>query len=216
MWTRNEHPAPAPTVAASRPFVRLTGVGNTSADQILRERADLLDPTPLFFPTEWNYGQLPLPASLRRQPGQVFGSYDSKPTFTEQELTLTPPEALTAPDGPAGVLALGNAAPFAGFGHVDVPREPLRERSAYVEVRGFSADKPVIEQALAGLAVPRPDFSPVEFIVAVSAAGVVGEPVLASGSGWEEVDAFFRTYLVKTMRLGQRLNPGQYRVVIGP
>lgn len=216
IWTRSHRPVPVPPPASPQPFVRLTGTGNTSADQILRERADLLDPTPLFFPTEWNYGQRPLPAGLRREPGQVFGSYDSKPTFTDQDLKLTPPEAVAAPEGPAGVLTQGNAAPFAGFGHVDVAHEPLPDRSAFVEVRGFSGDKPLIEQALVGLAIPRADFSPIEFIVAISAAGVVGDPVLASGSGWEEVDAFFRGYLVKTFRLGQRLSPGQYRVSIGP
>jgi hypothetical protein len=55
-----------------------------------------------------------------------------------------------------------------------------------------------------------------EFIVAINPAGIVGAPILASGSGWEEVDAFFRTYLVKTFRVGERLSPGQYRVVVGP
>ena len=213
-WTQRDRPVAVAGLRTPQPFVRFAG--NTSSDQILRERADLFDPTPLFFPTEWNYGQRPLPASLRRQPGQVFASFDPKPTFTEQELKLTAPETALAPEGPAGVLAQGIEAPFAGFGHVDVAREPIPERSGFVEVRGFTGDKPIIEQALVGVAVPRQDYSPIEFIIAISAAGVIGDPVLASGSGWEEVDSFFRSYLVKTFRVGERLSPGQYRVLIGP
>jgi hypothetical protein len=50
----------------------------------------------------------------------------------------------------------------------------------------------------------------------VSSAGLIGDPILVTGSGWEEVDTFFRSYLVKTFRLGERLNPGRYRVLVGP
>jgi hypothetical protein len=215
-WTRSHRPvvvAPAPAV---RPFVRFAGSGDTTSDKILRERADLLDPTPLFFPTEWNYGQRPLPLNLRRQPGQVFGSFDPKLNFTDPELKLTPAETAPVPEGPADVLAQGNQAPFAGMGRIDVSPEALSERSGFVEVRGLNSDKAVIEQPLLGLAIPRPDYSPLEFIVAVSASGVVGDPVLTSGSGWDEVDAFFRSYLVKTFRIGERLSPGRYRIFIGP
>ncbi len=199
-----------------QPAVVLTGIGAAGQDQAMRDQAALVDPAPLFFPTEWNYGQRPLPSRLRRQPGQVFESFPPKQSFTEQDLKLTAPDTTSVPEKPADVLALGNEVPFAGMGHVDLRAEPLRERSGFVEIRGFTNGKIVIEQPLIGLSVPRPDYSPIEFILAVSAAGVVGDPVLASGSGWEEVDAFFRAYLVKTFRVGARLNPGRYRVCIGP
>jgi hypothetical protein len=217
-WTRDLRLNPGGRSTANQTsFVRLTGLGNNPSDQILRERADLLDPTPLFFPTEWNYGQRPLPDRLRRQPGQVFGSFEPKWHFTEQELKLTVGDAAPTPEKPADLLTQGNQSPFAGLGQVDVARQPLAARSGFVEVRGFKdGGKVVIEQTLVGVNVPRADFSPVEFIVVVSPAGVVGEPLLASGSGSDEVDSFFRTYLVKTFRLGERLIPGSYRVFIGP
>ena len=208
--------APAVPAAPTPPFLRMAGGGNNQTDKILRERADLLDPTPLFFPTEWNYGQQPLPERVRRQPGQVFGLFDPKWNFPEQELKLTVGESGPALEKPADVLTQGNESPFAGFGRVDVPRQPLPERSGFVEVRGLRGGKVVIEQSLVGISVPRPDFSPVEYIVVVSPAGVVGEPMVATGSGSDEVDSFFRNYLVKTFRLGERLNPGSYRVFIGP
>ena len=215
-WSQWQVRAITAVAVPRQPAIVLTGVGPSGADQAMREQAALFDPTPLFFPTEWNYGQGSLPDSLQRQPGQVFGSYAPKWSFPEQDLKLSSAEAGEGPVRLADVLTQGNEAPFAGMGHLEAPHEPLPERSGFVEVRSLKSDKPLIQQALVGLSIPRPDYSPVEFIVAVSAAGVIGEPVLASGSGWDEVDAFFRSYLVKTFRVGERLNPGQYRVFIGP
>jgi hypothetical protein len=176
----------------------------------------LFDPTPLFFPTEWNYGQRPLRESLRRQPGQIFGSFEPKWTFTDQTLKSYGTEATPAPEKLADVLTQGNEAPFAGIGHIDVPRAPLPERIGYLEVRAFGIPEPIISQTLRYFTLPRLDYAPVEFLVVISSAGIVGDPVLTSGSGWEEVDSFFRSYIVKTFRLGERLNPGRYRVLVGP
>src|SRR5450759_3479730 len=73
VWTRAKQQAVAAAAPVRQPFVRLAGAGTGAGDQVLRERAELFDPTPLFFPTEWNFGQRPLRESMRRQPGQVFG-----------------------------------------------------------------------------------------------------------------------------------------------
>ncbi len=215
-WTQARPPAAAVAGRAPQPFVRLAGAGTATHDQVLRERADLFDPTPLFFPTEWNYGQRPLRESLRRQPGQIFGSFPPKWTFTDQALKPYGVEATPAPEKLSDVLAQGNEAPFAGIGHIDVPRTAVPERTGFLEVRGFGGSEPIIAQTLRYIAMPRPDYAPLEFLVVVSSAGIVGEPVLTSGSGWEEVDSFFRSYIVKTFRLGERLNPGRYRVLVGP
>ena len=182
----------------------------------MRERADLFDPTPLFFPTEWNYGQRPLRETLRRQPGQVFGSFDPVYTFADQKLKTYGAETAPLPEKLSDVLAQGNEAPFAGIGHIDAPRAALPERVGVLEVRGFNDDEPIISQTLRYFTIPRLDYAPLEFLVVISSAGIVGEPLLTSGSGWEEVDSFFRSYIVKTFRLGERLNPGRYRVLVGP
>jgi hypothetical protein len=214
-WTLAHRPVATAAAPVPQPFVRLGG-GTTTGDRILRERADLLDPTPLFFPTEWNYGQQPLPSRLRNQPGQVFASFDPKFTVQDQNLKTFGREAVRAPERLADVLTQGNEAPFAGMGHAAERRASLSERAGFLEIRDFSGSNIIIEQPLTGFLVPRSDYAPLEFIVAVSSAGVVGDPVLASGSGWEDVDAFFRSYLVKTFRVGERLRPGSYRVLVGP
>jgi len=102
------------------------------------------------------------------------------------------------------------------MGEVDVKRSILSQRSAFLEITDFRGGKVIVAQALAGFTVPHSDFEPLEFLVTVSSSGLVGAPVLKVGSGWDDVDAFVRGYLVNTFRLGERLAPGRYLVLFGP
>lgn len=222
-WTRARPPAVTTPVSQKQPLVRI-GSGRGMGDGVMNERAQLFDPIPLFFPTEWNFGQSPLRESIRRQPAQVFASFEPKLTFEDQNMKSYGTEDLVVPEKMTDVLAQGNEAPFAGMGQIDVRRPALAERTGFLEVRGLFDGKVVISQALAGLKLPRLDFDPLEFLVVVSSAGIVGEPVMVHWSspdsvatgGSEEVEVFIRSYLVKTFRLGERLHPGRYRVLVGP
>lgn len=218
MWwnTAQVEPAAAAAGPVKSPFVRVAGAGAGAANQILREQAELMDPNPLFFPTEWNFGQRPLGEGLRRQPGQVFGSFEPNYAFGEQNLKGYGSETVVVPERLADVVAQGNEAPFAGMGQIDVPSASLAERSGFLEIRDMVSGKTIAAQSLMNLLSPRSDFAPMEFLAVVSSAGLVGEPILVTGSGWEEVDSFFRSYLVKSFRLGERLNPGRYRILVGP
>jgi hypothetical protein len=220
VWTRARQEPKTVMTPVKQPFVRLAGAGTGAGDQVLRERGELFDPAPLFFPTEWNFGQRPLPESMRRQPGVVFGSFDANFTFAAQDIKVYGTEAMVAPERLADVLGQGNEAPYAGMGQIDVQRRALAERNGFLEVRALLDGKLIMAQALNGIVLPRLDFAPAEYLVAISSAGVVGDPILMVGSGWEEmdekVDAFFRSYLVNSFRLGQRLGPGRYRVLVGP
>jgi hypothetical protein len=169
----------------------------------------------LFFPTQWNYGQRPLQEGRLKQPGQVFGSFEPKLTVGEQNIANYGAEVTPVPVKLVDVLVQGNEAPFAGLGQIDAPRSTLAVRAGYLEVRDQKNGNIITAQQLSGIQPPRSDFAPVEFLVVVGSAGLIGEPVLTNGSGWDEVDNFFRTYLVKSYRLGERLRPGQYRVSVG-
>ncbi len=211
---RRDRVVPVSAPQPAQPFVRLAGTSSAASDQMLREKAELLDPTPLFFPTVWNYGQRPLRASSLKQPGQVFGSFEPKLTVGEQNIVPYRTEGIPIPEKLADVLT-HNEVPFAGMGQVDRVRSTLPIRSGYVEVRDLNTGELIISQSLSGISPPRPDFAPVEFIVAVGSAGLIGEPFLTSGSEGDEVDGFFRDYLVRSYRLGERLRPGRYRVLVG-
>jgi hypothetical protein len=59
-------------------------------------------------------------------------------------------------------------------------------------------------------------WQPMEFMAAVDSSGLVGPVVPTTRSGVAEVDAYFGRYLADTLRVGQRLAPGFYRIVVGP
>ena len=220
-WTRAQGLAVVAVVPGKPPFVRLIDSGTGVANQVLRERAEYFDTTPLFFPTEWNYGQGSLPDNIRRKPEQVFADVEAKLTFKDLNLGSYGSDLAAAPDRPAEVLGQGNERPLGGLGQIDVARTALAARSGILEIRAFSDSKLIITQELNGILLPRADFAPIEFIAVVSSDGLVGQPALVTGSGSEEVDTeemenFLQTYLVKTIHLGERLSPGRYRVLIGP
>jgi hypothetical protein len=215
LWARRHSTLPASTPPRGQPFVQLAGASSTPSDQVLREKAELLDPTPLFFPTVWNYGQRPLRAASLKQPGQVFGSFEPKLTVGEQNIVAFRTENTPVPEKLSDVLIQGNEAPFAGMGQVDRQLSTLPIRSGYVEVRNLETGKVIIAQTLTGITPPRSDFAPIEFIVVVGRGGLIGEPFLAGESAGDEVEVFFRDYLIRSYRLGERLRPGRYRVLVG-
>lgn len=214
-WNRTVLPVKETVSPVLSPFVRVAGAETATSDQILRERAELLDPTPLFFPTERNYDPEPLSAGGLRQPGQDFGSFEPKLPAGEPGMAIFRVEGAPASERLSDLLAQGSEAHFAGMGQIDRQRSTLPIRAAFVEVRDLENGNLIISQPLNGISPPRPDFAPVEFLVTVSSAGLVGDPVLTSGSEGEDADNFFRDYLVQSYRLGERLRPGRYRVVVG-
>lgn len=216
LWTRANQSTAVETAKAGEPFVRLAGAGGNPGERELQERAEYFDPTPLFFPTEHNFGQGTSPERTRRQPGQVFASYDAKLRFAESAMPTYGQETVATAERLGDVLTQGNEAPFAGFGLIDDARAPLIERSAFMEIKTLADGKTIVAQTLKQLVLPRSDFGPLEFLVLVGRSGVIGNPVLIASSEREEIDGFFRNYLVQSFRIGERVSPGRYRVVIGP
>ena len=209
---------------AAAPRVNVARLGEGLGNRRLQEQAMLFDPTPLFLPTEWNTNQRPLPAAVQRQPGQIFRSFDPTPWYGAAELALPVGAAQLLPKSPVELLKDPTHDPFLAFDREDVPLTPLSPRPGVVEVRKVTTGEMVFVRNLeadAILPAGRTDWQPTEFLVAVTAAGLLGRPVQGrpvdtANSDIEEVDAFFRDYLVKTLHLGERLPPGMYRVVVGP
>jgi hypothetical protein len=214
-WLQSRPLLPEGPARVPQPFVQLAGAGTATGSRILQERAELLDPTPLFFPTEWNYGQSPLNQSKQRLPGEVFGSFDPKLTVSEQAIASYGVELAQVPDKLSDVLVQGNEAPFAGMGQIDMQKSTLPVRAGFLEVRDLRSGNSILSQSLTGIQPPRSDYAPIEFLVVVGSSGLIGDPILTAGSGWDEVDNFFRSYLVKSYHLGERLSPGHYRVLVG-
>ena len=216
-WSRLNQPKIAQaSTGQAESFVRIAGGGQDVRDEVMEERAEYFDPTPLFLPTSRNFQQGVLPARVVKQPGQVFRDFEPKLNFAESAL----PD-YGSMDGASGnslseVMTGGNVAPYAGFGQIDESKQSLAKRGGYIEVKTLKNGVLSSVATLSDAELPSADFSPIEFIVAVASAGLIGDPVISATSGSEEVDGKLKDYLVNVYRIGERLAPGRYVIVIGP
>jgi hypothetical protein len=215
-WVKFGSSLPGAQSKEPQAFVQVVGRGKQTTDKVLQERTDLLDPTPLFIPTEHNYGQGGLPSRVVRQPGQVFGTYDAKLSFADTGLPKYGTNNDLSTESLPELVARGNEVPFDGFGQIDLQRNALSKRAGFIEVKSLMDGRLYLMDALVQLKLPLPDFAPAEFIVVVGASGLIGEPWLTAGSGSDEDDGALRDYLGKTFRLGEKLPPGRYTVTVGP
>jgi hypothetical protein len=175
----------------------------------------LFDLTPLFLPTEFNSSRKEYVPS---EPGSAFTGFPAGLTFDVSRLELRLPPTGPVPENPAEAL-VGDppGAPFIGFGRSDIKVEPLPPRGAYVEIVDAGNGKTVFGQAVADAHPPSSaPWKPMEFIAAVDTAGLVGPLVPTVRSTDADVDDYFGRYLAETLRVGQRLAPGFYRISVGP
>jgi hypothetical protein len=189
------------------------------SDSWLHDQATFFDPTPLFLPTEWNTNQGPLPAAVQPRPGQVFPDFGAQLTYGRAELALPIAPTEPPPQDPLDLLKTRSLDPFLAFGRADVPIEPLAPRTAMLEIREVGTGRTVrVPNLAANVVLPdgRAEWQPAEFLVCVTAEGLLGKPVETVSSNVEDVDVFLRDYLAGTLRLGERLAPGMYRVIVGP
>ena len=211
-----------PTPTRSPPSAKANVQLDTSG--ALREEVEFFDPTPMFLPTKFNAAPKQV---TRREPGSAFPDYAPKSVFAVVELkldSLALPKAVEVPARPAEkpgeVLALDAPGSLAlGFGRTDAPVPPLVSRGAIVEIVAADSGRRVpLPPALSAAARPPGSaaWQPLEFIAAVDAAGLVGPVVLTTRSGADEVDNYFQNYLARTLRVGERLAPGFYRISVGP
>lgn len=207
----------ATVIESAAPKVGLTRLDGAGADTVLQEEATFYDPTPLFLPTEWNFSQNALPANLIRSSGQIFQDYAPKLTFGEADLTLRFPAPVLVPAKPAAALAiLEPDQPFSGMGRTERKVAELTPRGAVVEITAAKDGQRMPALAIDTAGIPTGNWRPLEFLIEVNPTGLVGPPVLTAQSGVEEVDGYFQNLLAKTLRVGERLAPGVYRICVGP
>jgi len=187
----------------------------------LLQQVELYDPKPLFLPTPINSSDPALPASMRREPGAVFRAFPAQYAFDEYDMKKVAfPEPIGVPENPVQALSSGKAPnPFYAIGRINYPYKPLPARQAFMEVQQTKNGRTVLAMPVfadRADALPAVDWQPMEMIVSIESSGMVGEPTVTSGSGFEAVDNYFRMYVAKQFRLGARLAPGFYALRIGP
>jgi hypothetical protein len=53
-------------------------------------------------------------------------------------------------------------------------------------------------------------------VAAIDPTGLAAPLTITTRSGVDEVDAYFQNFLARTLRVGERLAPGFYRISVGP
>lgn len=187
----------------------------SSQDAAVNDEAILLDPTPLFLPTKWNATQRAIGA---REAGGKFQGFDApKWNFAEHELKLGLPAAAAVPAGAVEAVAVDSpTVPLLGVGRTDAPDLVVAERRAFLEIVVAGTGKTVLKTTLSEGPQATGAWMPLEFVAAVDAAGMIGPLVLTVRSGVEGVDGFFAKHIAATLRIGERLAPGFYRISVGP
>jgi hypothetical protein len=184
------------------------------------ESLALFDKGMLFLPTEFNSSAPALPASFRREPGHALEAIPPQLVFPQYEMKVVLPEPIQTPTDAVQVARVGDGPnPFFAMGRINFSYTPLRSRLALLEVLQARTGRTVLSAPLNPMPqekFPAVDWQPLEMVVAVEPAGLVGEPTVTSGSGFEEVDRYFRDLLLRQFRLGARLPPGFYTLRIGP
>jgi hypothetical protein len=211
-------PPPAKARAPRSGGIGIAPTDSATGSALLKEQA-LLDPDPLFLPTQFNASELRLPELVRREPGATFQSVSAKYAYTLAEAPIAFPEPVVIPAQPVDSLSYGRTQNmYDVLGRFDREESALPARFAVIEVVQTKTGRTVLSAPLAeGPALlAASDWRPLELLASVDATGLIGLPVLARGSGVEAVDTFFRSYLAKQFRLGERLPPGFYSVRVGP
>ena len=187
----------------------------SETDRAVNDEAVLLDPTPLFLPTKWNASKREV---VSPEIGGRFQGFDApKFSFSETEIKLGLPSPVKVPVGPGeAVSADASQAAFVGFGRPPAPVVELPARGAYFEIVKAANGKPVMAQPILEMPPLKGAWQPVEFLVGVDAAGLVGPMAVTVRSGFDEVDGFLANQLTRILRIGERLEPGFYRIFVGP
>ncbi len=207
-------PSTTPSLAKPVPLPALTFKQQNGAGE-----ADFYDPTPLFLPTKWNARPNVLPNDAVREPGDDF-RYEAKATPDVNAAALAFPGKIKVPEKAAEAQDFWTQeAPFLGIGQTDMKLDPLPARDALMEVMTASDGRQVFTHVFplnSALAPGSGGWQPMEFLVAVEPAGLVGLPTPVPNSNAAEIIARLQVNLAKVLRLSQPLAPGFYRIKVGP
>lgn len=204
-----------PAAGQALPSLVLTRIGSEPSAELLAEQLAAYDPTPMFIPSAMNSSMPSIPPEVKPGAG---GPFSALPPDLTKTGALRFPSQVSVPTNPVGGLRLTERsdAPLV-VGRVDTVGEGLLLRTARIEAVAVNRAQVSLTMDLpAGLNVPGGDWQPLELMGAVTRAGQVGELVVTTSSGSEEIDDFFRFHLGKNVRIDARLRPGFYAFRVGP
>ena len=217
-WLQIPVVTPEAKTGAAMPRLVITRPDPGAKAAVLAEQLAAYDPTPLFLPTVMNSGQTTLPFGEKANAGGPFLDLEPLLVFDKQKADLTFPAIVAVPAGPVQGLTLANRreVPLV-IGRTDYAGEQLPSRSGFMEAVRNGDNRVVLTLALPEAPLrPQVDWQPMELLGAISTSGLVGDLVVTVSSGSDVVDDYFSRQLARTVRVGERLQPGFYTFRVGP
>lgn len=198
---------------ATRPGENGTWLQLAGASEV--ERADLL--MAMYFPTSLNAQSRSMAPAVLNRSVDPFVSFPAT-RFYGDNPGIRPPVPIAVPGTLIDTVTLAPPeAPFLGIGREVTRIEPLPVRGAALEVVSLGSGEAVLRSNLTSVQPPEAGrWEPVEFLLQVGPAGMLGTPTVLTSSTVPEIDRFFGNLIVQELRLGVRLSPGDYRVKFGP
>ena len=198
------------------PALGLTQIDSSLSKELLAEQLAAYDPAPLFIPSPMNSNEPTLPDEAR---SGASGPFAPIPPELTKEAPMRFPPPVPIPKNPVDGLRLTERpdAPLA-LARGDTLVRPLKDRLGQVEAVSTASGRValVMDLPMPGDHLPEGDWQPLELMGAVTRAGLVGELVVTTSSGSDEVDEYFRSHLKRNVRIGERLSQGFYAFRVGP
>lgn len=214
---------PAPPLSGSgkgkAPELVVTRIERLPVGTALREKLQLLDPSPLFMPGGESEGLAGAEGVPGHAEGNVTGDFPPALRFSQ----TAPAAGILRPEMPATPLAaaerLAGDRWFDGLARQDdaAASEASAVRAARVEVYALGEAERVAAVDLAKASgLGGTAWRPLTLTVLMDAAGAVTRPVVATSSGIDEVDERIRWIVGHELLPRLRLRPGIYRLEVGP
>ncbi|CAM3055540.1 hypothetical protein RAHE111665_12940 [Rariglobus hedericola] len=214
-WLQIPSDANQSTDGSKLPVLGLAQTGRAMSAELLAEQLAAYDPTPMFIPTRMSSNEPALPEESTPGVGGPFAALPAELTRSGS-LKFTAP--VPVPSSPAQGLRLTER-PYAPLvmARADEVGRALPARLGQLETIAVDTGRVVLTLDLAAVAAfPIGDWQPLELLASVSRAGLVGELVVTSSSGSDEIDEYFRSHLKRNVRIGERLSEGFYAFRVGP
>lgn len=196
------------------------GIAELSAQEnggLAQSELLLQDPTPLFLPTEYNSGRVVAAMTAERSPGTSFGSIPAKMLFGESDIGLALPEAVAIPDRALELVVKSDPrVELTELARKTNAIGRLPEREGYLQVLSMSTGAELWAQQVTVGSWEFDLEAPWEFILAVNQVGSISFPAVVNAGEGALIDLTQITDMLRGKHLGARLEPGIYRILLGP
>ena len=168
-------------------------------------------------PTQWNSGQVDRAMTAERSSGASFGPIGAKWVFPDEENRLVLPDGVSVPSSAISTIdQIENGIWVGELARRGGSNRALASRAGYLEVVAVDTGKTVYERVLEAPVDGQVIEVPVETMLAVNSSGFWLRPTVAQVAEGGAIEFDRVNLMLRETRLETILEPGFYRILLGP